>query len=54
MRKGTGTKERISVTLDKELVVEINKICDKRLMKISNYIERLIQVGLKYDKELKK
>ena len=50
MRKGSGTKERISVTLDKELVDEIVKICDLRLMKVSNYIEKLIKIGLKYEK----
>ncbi|MEA2038155.1 MAG: hypothetical protein U9O94_11715 [Nanoarchaeota archaeon] len=50
MRKGSGTKERISITLDEKLVSEINRKCEKRLMKVSNYIERLIEVGLKYEK----
>ncbi len=50
MKKGSGTKERISITLDKELVEDINKRCEQRLMKISNYIEKLIRVGLKNEK----
>ncbi len=50
MKKGSGTKERISITLDKELVKEIDKICEERLMKISNYIEKLTRIGLKHEK----
>lgn len=50
MKEGSGRKERISITLDKELVKEINKICEERLMKISNYIEKLIRIGLKHEK----
>jgi len=50
MKKGSGTKERISITLDKALVKELNKKCKTRLMKVSNYIEKLIRVGLKNEK----
>ena len=50
MRKGSGTKTRISITLDKELFKEINKKCEKRLMKVSNYVENLVRVGLKNEK----
>jgi metal-responsive CopG/Arc/MetJ family transcriptional regulator len=47
MKKGSGTKERISITLDKTLLKNINKICEERLIKVSNLIEKLIKVGLK-------
>ncbi len=50
MKKGSGTKERISITLDKNIVKELNKRCEKRLMKVSNYIEKLIETGLKNEK----
>ncbi len=50
MKKGSGTKERISITLDKALVRELNKKCEQRLMKVSNYIEKLIQIGLNHEK----
>ena len=50
MIKGSGTKERISITLDKALVNKINKNCEQRIMKVSNYIEKLIQIGLKNEK----
>ncbi|HZX45373.1 MAG TPA: hypothetical protein VFF28_06865 [Candidatus Nanoarchaeia archaeon] len=50
MKKGSGTKERISITLDKGLLKEIDKRCEQRLMKVSNYIEKLIKVGLKNEK----
>ncbi len=46
MRKGSGTKERISITIDKKLASRINSECDKRLMKVSNYIEKLLKEGL--------
>lgn len=51
MKKGSGTKERISITLDKDLIQEISKNCDERLMKVSNYIEKLIRIGLKHEKK---
>ncbi len=50
MKKGSGTKVRISITLDEELVQKINKICEENLMKVSNYIEKLIKLGLKHEK----
>ena len=50
MKKGSGTKTRISITLDKDLVKEINKICEQRLIKVSNYIEKLIKIGLKNER----
>ena len=50
MRKGSGTKERISITLDNELVEFLNKKCKERTMKLSNYIQKLIKIGLKNEK----
>ena len=50
MKKGSGTKTRISITLDKALASQINNICENRLMKISNYVEKLIKVGLENEK----
>ncbi len=50
MRKGSGTKVRTSLTLEKELFEEITKVCEKRTMKVSNYIEKLIRIGLKNEK----
>lgn len=50
MRKGSGTKVRVSLTLDRALMDQLTNICDKRLMKISNYIEKLITIGLKNEK----
>ena len=50
MKKGSGTKEKISITLNKSLVNQINKNCEQRIMKVSNYIEKLIQIGLKNEK----
>ncbi len=50
MKKGSGTKTRISLTLDKELVKLINKNCDEKIMKVSSYIEKLIKMGMKNEK----
>lgn len=50
MKKGSGTKTRISITLDKDIVNQINKKCEQHLMKVSNYIEKLIKIGLKNEK----
>jgi metal-responsive CopG/Arc/MetJ family transcriptional regulator len=47
MLKGTGTKTRISLTLDKELVEELNDTCKTGFMKISPFVEHLIRKGLK-------
>jgi metal-responsive CopG/Arc/MetJ family transcriptional regulator len=46
MKKGTGTKTRISITIDKELIEQINKDCEKNLIKVSTYIEKLIKRGM--------
>ena len=40
----------ISITIDKDLASEINKICEKKLMKVSSFIEALIKKGLKGEK----
>jgi hypothetical protein len=48
-RQGT-TKEKVSITLDKDLIVFLNKECKERTMKLSNYIEKLIKVGVKHEK----
>ena len=53
MKKGTGTKTRISLTLDKELVDELNNICKDKLMKTSPFIEHLIKIGLDRHKSKK-
>ncbi|MBW2988888.1 hypothetical protein KY358_01070 [Candidatus Woesearchaeota archaeon] len=50
MKKGSGTKERISITLDKAVLQDINRICESRLMKVSNFIEKLVKEGLKHEK----
>lgn len=46
MKKGSGTKERISITVDKKVLAQINKDCEKNLMKVSSYVEALIKKGL--------
>ena len=46
MKKGSGTKERVSITLDKKVLAQINRDCEKSLMKVSSYIEALIKKGL--------
>jgi metal-responsive CopG/Arc/MetJ family transcriptional regulator len=50
MKKGSGTKTRISITIDQDIFNQINKKCEDGLMKVSNYIEKLIRVGLKNEK----
>ncbi|MBW2978048.1 hypothetical protein KY331_04340 [Candidatus Woesearchaeota archaeon] len=47
MKKGSGTKTRISITIDNDLASQINKICEKKLMKVSSFVEMLIKKGLK-------
>ncbi len=54
MKKGTGTKTRISLTLDEELVEELNNFCKDQFMKISPFVEHLIEKGLKEHKKSKK
>ncbi|MBI2558739.1 hypothetical protein HYW20_05430 [Candidatus Woesearchaeota archaeon] len=51
MKKGSGTKGRISITLEKEIIDILNKNCNQRIMKLSNYIEKLIMIGLKNEKK---
>ncbi len=53
MRKGSGTKTRISLTLDKELVDILNKLCESQFMKVSPFVEFLIKKGLKDRKKSK-
>ncbi|MEA2038154.1 MAG: hypothetical protein U9O94_11710 [Nanoarchaeota archaeon] len=53
MKKGSGTKTRISITLDRGLFKKIDKKCEERLMKVSNYVEKLIEVGLENEKRLR-
>jgi hypothetical protein len=47
MRKGSGTKERISVTIDKNLSDSLRKKLSKKMIKVSNYIEYLLKEDLK-------
>ena len=47
MKKGTGTKTRISITLDEKIVSELNSICKERFMKVSPLVEHFIKKGLK-------
>jgi metal-responsive CopG/Arc/MetJ family transcriptional regulator len=54
MKKGSGTKTRISLTVDKELVEELNNICKDKFMKISPFVEYLIRKGLEDYKKSKK
>jgi hypothetical protein len=51
MPKGPIKKERVSITLDKELVEFLTKECEERTMKISNYIEKLIKIGKQNEKK---
>jgi metal-responsive CopG/Arc/MetJ family transcriptional regulator len=50
MPKQGITKQKISITLDKSLVDFLNKECEERTMKLSNYIEKLIRLGVKHEK----
>lgn len=51
MPKTQVTKDRVSVTLDKDVLSYINKQCDDRTMKVSSYIEKLIKIGIKNEKK---
>ena len=53
MLKGSGTKTRISLTLDKELVDTLTKICESQFMKVSPFVEFLIKKGLEDRKKSK-
>ena len=50
MPKNGITKDRISITIDKELLDALNKECKNRTMKLSSYIEKLIRLGKKNEK----
>lgn len=50
MRKGSGTKTRISVTIDESAAIKLKKKLSKKMIKISNYIEYLIEEDLKRSK----
>ena len=54
MKKGSGTKTRISLTLDEKLVEEINSFCVDRFMKVSPFIEHLLKKGMEGFKKSKK
>ena len=45
------TKQKISITLDKQLVEFLSKECEERTMKLSNYIQKLIKIGVKNEKK---
>tara|TARA_Y100000310_G_C20699691_1_gene828585 strand:- start:2994 stop:3149 length:156 start_codon:yes stop_codon:yes gene_type:complete len=51
MPKGPTTKKRVSITLDISLVESLEKECEERTMKISNYIEKLIKLGKDNEKK---
>lgn len=46
MKKGI-TKDKICISLDKELHNSLKKHCDKTMVKLSTYIEFLIKKGMK-------
>ncbi len=51
MPKGPITKKRVSVTLDSDLVEFLARECEDRTMKISNYIQKLIKIGVQHEKK---
>ena len=51
MPKSSITKEKISITLDIDLVKLLDKECEERTMKLSNYIQKLVKIGLKNEKK---
>jgi len=51
MRKGSGTKTRVSVTINNEMMDKLKKKLEKRMIKVSNYIEHLIKEDLKSEKK---
>ena len=51
MPKKGITKTRISITLDNELVALLIKECENRSMKFSNYIQKLVKIGMKNEKK---
>lgn len=42
MRKGSGTKTVVSITIDKKVLKELKLKLSKKMIKLSNYIEYLI------------
>ena len=54
MPKQGITKKRISITIDLDLVAKLEKQCDKRLMKLSSYIEKLVLNGYKQERKDRK
>ncbi|NQV09425.1 hypothetical protein HQ529_06245 [Candidatus Woesearchaeota archaeon] len=46
MKKGV-TKDKISISLDKELHEKLKEHCEKNMVKLSTYIEHLIKKGHK-------
>jgi len=53
MPKTKVTKGRISVTIDKDILSQINKECEDRTMKVSSYIEKLIKIGFQNEEKQK-
>ena len=51
MPKNVITKQKISITLDKDLVKLLNNQCEERTMKLSNYIQKLVKIGIKNEKK---
>jgi len=43
MQKGSGTKTQLSITVDKKLADKLRKKLSKKMVKISTYIEYLIE-----------
>ena len=50
MPKKGITKTRISITVDNELIKALKKECEKRTMKLSSYIEKLVKIGYNNEK----
>ena len=50
MPKQVITKDKICISIDKELHARLKKKCDTNLMKLSTYIEYLIKKGEKGEK----
>jgi len=51
MRKGSGTKTRISITIDKNLSDQLNFYCAQNTMKVSNYIEKMLKEKMEKEDE---
>jgi predicted DNA binding CopG/RHH family protein len=50
MRKGSNNKERISITINPILLDKLKKKLSKRMIKLSTYIEYLVNEDLKNEK----